>query len=151
MDLRRFRTGDTLLLQDGARVEVLAPTEDSQRIKVRYVEAPREPSLVGEEALVPDYAVAAFFPSPPGPEWGDRVIVVVHHVPESDEGEEGYEAVTMGGVPIGVSIAASDCDTGQEAIDRILGALSIFGFAGKVVVEDATYVGGTQRYEIEVQ
>jgi hypothetical protein len=78
------------------------------------------------------------------------VAVVVHHVPESEESEECYEAVTMGGVPLGVSITASDSDTAREALDRLLGALKVFGYAGAVAVEDATYTGGIQRYEIEV-
>ncbi len=74
----------------------------------------------------------------------------MHHVPESEESEEGYEAVTMGGVPLGVSINASDSDTAQAALDRLLGALKVFGYAGLVAVEDATYMGGIQRYQLEV-
>lgn len=98
--------------------------------------------------MVAVHEVAAFSPTPTGPEWSERVVIVVHHVPESEEAEESYEAVTMGGVPLGVSVSA-DVDTVQEALDRLLGALAAFGYSGKVAVEDATYIGGTQRYEVE--
>lgn len=99
MDLGRFGPGDTLLLHDGSRAEVLAPSEDGRSIRARYVESSREPSLVGTEESIADRMVAAFTPAPPGADWGARVAMVVHHVPETEESEEGYEAVTMGGVP----------------------------------------------------
>jgi hypothetical protein len=76
--------------------------------------------------------------------------MVVHHVSESEESEEGYKAVTMSGVPLGISIAASDSDTAQEAVDRLLGALKVFGYVGAVAVEDATHMGRIERYRLEV-
>ncbi len=80
--------------------------------------------------------------------------VVIHHVPESEASEEGYEAVAMGGTPLGgtplgVSVEASDADSAPEALDRLLGALRVFGFVGSAQVEDVTYLGGVQRYELE--
>lgn len=150
MELRRFKPGDVLLLHDGSTAEVLVPTEDGRRIQARYLEAPGDPSLVGTERLVEDRHVAAFTPAPPGPEWGEKVVVVVYHVTESEESEEGYEAVTMGGVPLGVAVTASDSDTANEALGRLLDALKAFGYAGRVAVEDATYLGETQHYELEV-
>lgn len=148
--MRRFKPGDVLLLHDGTRAEVLAPTEEGRQILTRYLECPDDPSLVGTEGFVGDRDVAGFTPAPPGPEWGDKVTVVVYHVPESEESEGGYEAVTMGGVPLGVSVTASDADTAHEALDRLLGALKAFGYVGTAAVEDATYVGGNHRYETEV-
>lgn len=148
--MRRFRPGDVLHLHDGSKAEVLAPTEDGRQILARYLESSTNPSLVGTEGFVGDRDVAAFTPAPPGPEWGDKVVVVVHHVPESEESEEGYEAVTMGGMPLGVSITASDSDTAQEALDRLLGALKVFGYIGAVTVEDATQMGEIERYQLEV-
>jgi hypothetical protein len=38
--------------------------------------------------------------------WGDRVTVTVHHRPESEELERGYEEVTMTGVLTVSSLAA---------------------------------------------
>ncbi len=97
---------------------------------------------------VADYEISAFTPSPPGPEWGERVVAIVHHVPETEESEGGYAAATLGGTPLGVAIIAEDADTAGEAIDRLVGALRVFGYSGAVAVEDATYVGGMRRYEI---
>ncbi len=88
-------------------------------------------------------------PSWASSEWVEKVVVVVHHVPETEESEEGYEAVTMSGVPLGVSVS-SDSETAQEALDGLLGALKAFGYVGTVSVEDVTYMGGTQQYELEV-
>ncbi len=149
MEMRRYRPGDVLVLHDGSRVEVLAPTEDGRRILARYLESPGYSSLVGTEAFVGDRDVAAFTPAPLGPEWGDKVTVLVHHVPESEESEGGYEAVTMSGVPLGVSVL-TEADSPPEALERLLGALKVFGYSGTVAVEDATYIGGVQRYELEV-
>lgn len=148
MDLERFTPGDTLLLHDGSRAVVLAPSEDGRSIRARYVESSREPLLVGTEDLIADRMIAAYTPAPPGPRWGERIVVVVHHIPESEESEEGYEAVTMGGVPFGVFVTASDAESPSEAIDRLLGALRTFGYFGAVTVEDVTEPGESARYEI---
>lgn len=82
--------------------------------------------------------------------WGERVTVVVHRVPETEGFEGGYEAVTMTGVPHGVSVTGSDPESAEEALDHLLDGLRAFGFAGRVAVEDATYIGGVQRYEVAV-
>lgn len=56
--------------------------------------------------------------------------------------------MTIGGVPLGVSITTGDADTAHEALDRLVSALWLFGYSGAVAVEDATYVRGIERYEI---
>lgn len=150
MDLGRFKAGDVLHLHDGSRVEALAPSDDGRSVRVRYLDAPGDAELAGTEDFVAAERIAAFTPAPPGPEWAGRLTVVVHHVPESEDGEAGYGAVTMGGTPLGVSVEASDADSAPEALDRLLGALRVLGFVGSVQVEDATYLGGIQRYEMEV-
>lgn len=149
MELWRFKPGDTLLLHDGSRAEVLSPTEDGRSIRTRYVDAPENPALVGTESLIAEQEVSAFLPAPPGPEWGDRVVVVVHHVPESEETEETYEAITLTGTPLGVSIAA-DAGSAREALNRLMSALATFGYSGIVAVEDATEPGRTERFEAEI-
>lgn len=80
--------------------------------------------------------------------WGERVAVVVHRVPETEDFEGGYEAVTMTGVPHGVSVTGSDPDSAESALNHLIDGLRAFGFAGRVAVEDATYIGGVQRYEL---
>ncbi len=81
--------------------------------------------------------------------WGDTVTVVIHHVPETEDYEGGFEAVAMTGVPHNVSVTGSDPDSADDALNHLLDGLRAFGFAGRVDVEDATYIGGVQRYEIE--
>lgn len=81
--------------------------------------------------------------------WGERVTVVLHRVPESEDFEGGYEAVTIAGVPYGVSVTSSDPDSTEEALSRLLDALRAFGFAGRVAVEDTTYIGSVQRFEVQ--
>lgn len=80
--------------------------------------------------------------------WGEKVTVVLHHVPETEEYEGGYEAVTMTGVPHNVIVTGSDRDSAEEALNHLVSGLRAFGFAGRVAVEDATYIGGVQRYEV---
>ncbi len=80
--------------------------------------------------------------------WPEGVTVVLHHVPEDESFEGGYEAVTMTGVPHGVSVSGSDPDSAEGALDHLLDGLRAFGFTGRVVVEDATSIGERNRYEI---
>lgn len=81
--------------------------------------------------------------------WGERVTVIVHHLPETEDFEGGYEAVTMIGVPYGVSVRGSDSESAEGALNHLLDGLKAFGFAGSVAVEDATHIGGVRRYEME--
>lgn len=149
MDLWSFKPGDELVMRDGAKVEVISPTEDGKWIRVRYVEVPEDPSLIGTEDLMAEGEVSGFSLASPGPEWGEAVQVVVHHVPESEESEETYEAVTMRGTPFGASITAESPDGSREALERLLGALAAFGYSGRVAVQDVTQSGASERYEIE--
>lgn len=83
-----------------------------------------------------------------GENWGEIVTVVLHYVPESEDFEGGFEAVTMGGVPHGVSITGSAYDSAQGALDHLMTAIHAFGFSGRVMVEDATNPGRKERYEV---
>ena len=150
MDERKYSPGDVLLLGDGSKLVVLVSSRNEDQILARYLEVPGDASLAGREVLVDARAVTAFTPAPPDSSWGEKVIVIVHHVPESEETEEGYEAVAIAGIPLGVSVTASDPDTAHAALDRLLGALKTFGYTGTVAVEDTTYLGHTHRYELGV-
>ena len=75
---------------------------------------------------------------------------MLHRVPESEEFEGEYEAVTMKGIPHGVVITGNDLGSAEGALNRLVPGLKAFGFAGRVAGEDATYIGGVQRYEVEV-
>ncbi|MBA2618622.1 MAG: hypothetical protein H0U91_10710 [Rubrobacter sp.] len=83
--------------------------------------------------------------------WGEGVTVVLHHVPEDEDYEGGYEAVTMTGVPGMVSITATDRDSKEEALSRLLDALRTFGFDGRMIVEDVTELGSNERYEFQAE
>ena len=148
-DGREFKAGDRVAGSAGAWAEVLSVSEDGERLRVRFTGEGVDPPAPDTEGEMARGEIASLSPAPPGPAWGERVAVVVHRVPESAESEEGYGAVTMGGVPLGVSVEATDADTAQEALERLLGALRAFGYAGTVAVEDATYIGGVNRYEVE--
>jgi hypothetical protein len=77
------------------------------------------------------------------------VTVILHHVPESEESEGEYEAVSMKGVPHGVSITGSDPESVEGALNHLLDGLRAFGFTGRVAVEDATSSGRVERYQID--
>ncbi len=83
-----------------------------------------------------------------GDHWGTTVTVVLHHAPEDEDFEGGFEAVTMRGVPGNVAISGSDRDSREAALDHLLGGLRALSFTGRVAVEDATEVGRVDRYEV---
>ncbi len=82
--------------------------------------------------------------------WGERITIVLHHVPEDEGFEGGFEAVTVAGVPHGVSVMDSYRDSAEGALEHLLKGLRAFGYVGRVVVEDATRTGRVGRYEIHV-
>lgn len=81
--------------------------------------------------------------------WNEAVTVVLHHVPEDEHYEGGYEAVTVMGVPHNVSVTGSHMDSKEMALQQLLEGLAAFGFVGRVLVEDATGLGHPERYEVE--
>ena len=50
-DIWNLKEGATILLGEGAVAKVVAPTEDGRWLKVRYLEAPSNPSLERTRAL----------------------------------------------------------------------------------------------------
>src|SRR5215211_3615674 len=148
MDLWLLKPGHKIRTRDGAEAEVLSVTEDGEWIRVRYLNGD-DPLFAGTEDLAHRDEVEALLGVAHKSTWGEEVTVIVHHVPESEESEEGYEAVTMKGVPHGVIITGSAPDSAEAALNRLLDGLKAFGFRGRVAVEDATYIGGVERYEVE--
>ena len=148
-DRYEFKAGDRVANADGAWAEVLSAAEAGTRLRIRYTGEGGDPPTVGTEDTVSVNDVVSVSPASPGPEWGEKVTAVLHRVPETEEAEGGFEAETMGGVPLGVSVTAFE-DTAREALDRLLSALSAFGYSGPVAVEDATGLGRPERYDIDV-
>ena len=150
MDLWLLRPGHKVRTQGGAEAEVLSETQDGEWIRVRYIDSHDDPLFAGTEDLAHRDEVEALLGVAHRSSWGEKVAVVVHHVPESEEYEGGYEAVTMEGVPHGVSIAGSDPDSADGALSHLLDGLKAFGFRGRVDVDDATDADGVRRYEVEI-
>jgi hypothetical protein len=51
MDLYDLQLGDRVRLTDGTIAEVISPTEDGRRIRVRHIESPHNPSRAGSEQV----------------------------------------------------------------------------------------------------
>jgi hypothetical protein len=151
MNLRILKPGHKVTMSNGAEAKILAETEDGDRIKVEYVESADDAPPGGAEQLVDGQEVEALIGIAHTTTWGEEVTVIVHHIPESEDSEDGFEAVTMKGVPYGVSISGYDSDRAEDALDQLLDGLRTFGFAGRVIVEDATEPGPSMRYEIQVR
>jgi hypothetical protein len=146
MDLWYLKPGHKIRTRDGAEAEILSETEDGEWIRVRYLESADDPTFAGTEDLAHREEVEALLGVVHKSGWGEKVTVVLHHIPESEESESGYEAVTMVGVPHGVS----DPDSAEGALNHLFDGLRAFGFQGRVAVEDATRPGRMERYEIDV-
>lgn len=69
-----------------------------------------------------------------------------------ERGEAGYpdfyRATVMTGVPHGVTITGEDEGSKEAAIRRLVSALQVFGFTGRVSVHDVTAVGRSERYDL---
>lgn len=145
-----LKPGHKIRTRDGAEAEVLSETQDGLWIKVRYLDGADDPLFGESEDLVHRDEVDVLLGVAHRSTWGDRVAVILHHVPEGGESEGEYEVVTMKGVPHGVIITGSDPDSAEDALNRLLNGLRAFGFSGRVDVEDVTSTGGVHRYEVEV-
>lgn len=150
MDLWLLRAGHKIRMRDGSEAEVLAETEDGEWVKVRYLGNEDAPLFAETEGLVSSEEVEALLGVAAKRAWGDKVTVIIHRVPESEDSEGGYEAVTMMGVPHNVVVTGSGHESAEAALNHLLSGLEAFGFTGRVAVEDATGIGGTQQYEVEV-
>ncbi len=151
MELHLLKKGHKVGLAGGGTAEILAESEDGRWIKLRYLELDGEDdsslSLIGTEDLAEADEIESILGVAHPSEWPDAVTVHVHHVPESQDYEAGYEALTMRGVPFGVSVSASGVSA-QEALERLEVALRVFGFEGTLKVEDHAHIGEAQRYEL---
>ena len=51
MDIRALAAGTRIELEDGSTAEVIEPSADGQYVKIRYLESPFSPEVVGTEGL----------------------------------------------------------------------------------------------------
>src|SRR5215203_5567794 len=140
MELWYLKPGHKIRVRDGAEAEVLSETEDGEWIRVRYLDGADDPLFAGTEDLAHRDEVETLLGVVQESTWGEEVTVVLHHVPESEESEGEYEAVTMKGVPHGVVISSSDPDSKVGAVNNLFDGIKAFGFAGRVTVEDETFI-----------
>jgi hypothetical protein len=59
MDLKALKQGARLLLEDGSAVEVVSPSLDGVSVRVRYLDSPFSPELIGTEADCTDYEISS--------------------------------------------------------------------------------------------
>jgi hypothetical protein len=72
MNLRQFSRGARVLLSNGAMAEVVAPTEDGVRMRIRYVDSPFSPEQVGNEDWCTEDQVVAEGAGESNSKWGSR-------------------------------------------------------------------------------
>jgi hypothetical protein len=89
-----LKPGHKIRVRNGAEAEVLSETEDGEWVKVRYL-VDEVSSLTKAEDLVNESDVEALLGVTRNKTWGDKVTVVLHRIPESEEYEGGYETETM--------------------------------------------------------
>ena len=150
MDLWILKSGHKVRMRNGALAKVLSETEDGTRIRIEYLERGEGSPSAGVEDVAREQEVEALLGVAHPHEWGEEVAVMLHQVPESEEGEGGFEAVTMKGVPHGAVVTGHGSDSAEEALTQLLNGLEAFGFAGGVIVEDATGSGRPARFEVRV-
>jgi hypothetical protein len=148
MNLQILKPGHKVKLRDGAVAKVLAETGDGNSIRVEYLESGGSSSPVGAEAMVDEREIEALLGVAHPRTWGEEATAILHHVPESEDSEAGFEAVTMKGVPYGVVVTGHDPDSAEGALNNLLDGLRAFGFEGRLSVEDVTRPGTVERYEV---
>jgi hypothetical protein len=57
MDLNALKVGAKLLLEDGSAVQVVTASTDGRSVRVRYLDSPFSPDLVGTEADCTDFDI----------------------------------------------------------------------------------------------
>ncbi len=149
MDLSLLKPGHKIRTREGVEAEVLSETQDGEWIRVRHLHS--DDQLFGRsEVLVHRDEVEALLGVVVKDSWGHKVTVIVHYRPEDQNFGGGYEATTITGVPYNVIVTGDNEDSAEGALNHLLDGLRAFGFRGRVSVEDATYIGGVQRYEVDL-
>jgi hypothetical protein len=60
MNVAELKPGTNLQLEDGSTVQVVTPSTDGESVRVRYLESPFSPELVGTEADCTDYEITGY-------------------------------------------------------------------------------------------
>jgi hypothetical protein len=81
-----LKPGHKIRTREGAEFEILSETEDGGWITVRYLGDQDGPLFAGTEDLAHRDEVEVLMGVAHKDTWGDRVTVILHHVPESEAG-----------------------------------------------------------------
>lgn len=153
MDIGILRPGHRVRTLDGREAEVLEPAREGTTVRVAYLDERagpfNTPRRTGEEEMIDGEHVQALLGAIPPSTWREEIVVVLHYVPESDEGPPEYRAETLFGVPNDVVISGGSPDSAQGALNHLLGDLTLMGFSGTVTVEDGS-AHDFDRYQVEV-
>jgi hypothetical protein len=60
MDIKALKAGTRLQLEDGSTAEVIEPSQDGIYVKIRYLESPFSPEVIGTDGLASDYEITGF-------------------------------------------------------------------------------------------
>ena len=60
MNVREIKAGETLWLEDGSVVQVIAASTDGESVRVKYLESMFNAALVGTEANCTDYEIISY-------------------------------------------------------------------------------------------
>lgn len=147
MDIGIFRPGHRVRTSDGRQAEVLELMPDEVSVRLIYLDEEGGPFGVtrrtGEEEVVGGEHIQALLGAVASSTWREEVVVVLHYVPESEEGPPEYRAETLFGVPNDVVVSGGSSESAQEALNHLLGGLALMGFRGTVSIED----GAGERFE----
>lgn len=152
MNLNLLRPGHRITTRDGREAEVLEVILDGATVRVGYLDGAGgpfgSPMRTGEETVVGAEEVDALLGAVSPTDWRRGVDVVLHYVPESEDGPAEYRAETLSGVPNDVVVRGGG-DSPRGALNHLLGGLALMGFSGTVLVDDAAGEN-FERYEIQV-
>ena len=60
MNVREIKAGETLWLEDGSVVQVIAASTDGESVRVEYLESMFNAALVGTETTCTDYEIISY-------------------------------------------------------------------------------------------
>lgn len=153
MNLDLLKPGHRIRVKDGREAEVMEEAGSSAAIKVCYLNTTANPFgtplRTEEEDVVGGDEIEALVGAVPPTEWGAEVVVLLHHLPNSEYGPAEYRAETLSGVPNEVKIQGGNGTSSRHALNHLLGGLMLLGFNGRVLVEDGSGKK-LERYEIEL-
>lgn len=120
MNLGILRPGHKVRMRNGSVAKVLSETRDGTSIEVEYLESEESALPVGTRGLVNEAEVEALLGVAHPRVWEGEVTVVLHHMPESEDSESYFEAVTMSAERVRASLRAVSEQHGYYVFDELM-------------------------------